>query len=117
MTDNELIAEFLGWKQVHTETADYWMRPEGGATNWDTPQKFQNSWDWLMPVVEKIDGLGYHVTIMKTRCVIAITLNVQNHIQSIHPGYSMIEVVYCAVVEFIKWYNEQKFQEEIKGEL
>jgi hypothetical protein len=66
--------------------------------------------NWLMPVVEKIDSLGYHVTIMKTRAIIATTLNVQNHIQSIHPGYSMIEVVYCAVVEFIKWYNNQKIK-------
>lgn len=65
-------------------------------------------WSELMPVVEKIDTLGYYVTIMRTRTIISKSVLAMEAITSIHPGYSMIEVLYCAVVEFIKWHNAQK---------
>lgn len=55
--------------------------------------KFHNSWDWLMPVVEKI---------MNIRTFGAPK---QAVFKSIEPN---IATTYQAVVNFIKWYNEVK---------
>ena len=51
MNDNKLIAEFMGLPIV--EHDGMWYNPE------DTNMKFNydTSWDWLMPVVEKIEKL------------------------------------------------------------
>lgn len=61
----------------------------------DNGLSFHSSWDWLMPVCQKIDKLLF------------------NNIQKF--GYNDecllsndIEVRYQAVIEFIKWYNENK---------
>lgn len=60
-TDNELIAEFLGlersdgvWdKGQHA----YTMKFPDVFNKWVIPSdmKFETSWDWIMPVVEKMD--------------------------------------------------------------
>lgn len=65
-TDNELIAEFMGLER----SAAIWDKDEHAYTiklqgsphwnSWTIPSEmlFHKSWDWLMPVVEKInDGL------------------------------------------------------------
>jgi hypothetical protein len=58
-TDNELIAEFMG---IHVEIINSvpYVTDEIGSQieifNW---AKYDTSWDWLMPVVEKIRETGY----------------------------------------------------------
>lgn len=74
MTDNELIAEFMG------------------VDHHPLTNKYDTSWDWLMPVVEKI-GKQYIPTDLAI-----------NRITIFEP----IEGVYSAVVQFIKWYNQTK---------
>jgi len=57
---------------------------------------YHASWDWLMPVVEKIDkvcGIDIHewdLSINEALCT------------------KDINILYKEVIEFIKWYNEQK---------
>lgn len=46
---NKLIAEFMGVDQVDI---DYAINEHGQL-------KYHLSWDWLMPVIEKIESLGY----------------------------------------------------------
>ena len=64
---------------------------------------YNTSWDWLMPVVEKIERDS--------------TVRIDNDtVFILSKGYSTltqfndnkINMVYNAVVEFIKWYNQQK---------
>ncbi len=78
--DNELIAEFMGYRPAVEDIS---------INAYDT------SWDWLMPVVEKIEGLGYFYSDSDGERI-QVT-NIQ--------GKSKIEATYKAVVEFIKWYN------------
>lgn len=76
---NKLIAEFM---------ADYDLK-----RNWSkVPLLYNSSWDWLMPVVEKIKG-------MEKEYPIAI-----DSVTNIFIWYK-INFVWIAVVEFIKWYN------------
>ena len=67
---------------------------------------FDKSWDWLMPVVDKIENET------------STTFNIEN--DNVHISgdfklsifeHSKIESVYKAVVEFIKYYNKIKNKE------
>jgi len=55
--------------------------------------KYHSSWDWLMPVVEKII---YNYDESKS-------LDIMREL-----SYAKIESVYQSVIEFIKWYNQNK---------
>ena len=86
--NNKMIAEFMG-KEIYQHYHE---------------SNYHSSWDWLMPVVEKIESLGYVFTIQggkaeygemisETRCFIA-----ENKRSS----------TYNAVVEFINQYNKDE---------
>ena len=69
---------------------------------------FHESWDWLMPVVEKIESLGYELIIAESRC--KINHNTDHSIEeviNIDIIGSKIEATYQVVVEFINEYNKQ----------
>lgn len=94
--NNRLIAEFMAlteryplWRQA-TVAPRYWVSqvfqgiedPDGNDPLLPEEMKFHTSWDWLMPVVEKIGNENY------------LSFD--------------IEDTYNNVVEHIKWYNEQQ---------
>ena len=60
MKSNKLIAEFMGW-QLQDNPKDRWycsFREPNGILHKNTniePMQFHSSWDWLMPVVKKIE--------------------------------------------------------------
>jgi hypothetical protein len=61
-----------------------------------------------MPVVEKIESLGFEFMITETRC--AIKNNTDNSIEEVYHCellFNKRECVYMSVVEFIKWYNKE----------
>lgn len=116
---NALILEFEGFVFTNDDPAAY---PNGYYYNPDEGYhtlgecKFNTSWDWIMPVVEKIELLGYDtriggVTLIKdgvqsklnyaeTESIIGDTISYCN-------GTTKIESVWLAVVEFIKWKNSK----------
>jgi len=84
MKDNKLIAEFMGSNLNGLESWQY-----------EEELQYHTSWDWLMPVAEKClttdepsDGQHYFINDALLTC--------------------NIEVVYDAVVEFIKGCNDEK---------
>lgn len=121
--NNKLIAEFMeciinGNDFIFPKEMYYLYQPcfmyefESGVYNFEldiSEVKFNKSWDWLMPVVEKIESLDFIFEILSTRVdiadyrVIAFKKRFEPIIKE-----TKIEAVYTACVEFIKWYNEQK---------
>ena len=96
MTDNKLIAEFIGHK------------PKSILGHGSVYNDYSKSWDWLMPVVEKIDLIlpdDNLVTISFNRCLIEWH---EKGITFEGLGNTRIEATYKAVVEFIKQYNQNK---------
>jgi hypothetical protein len=97
-SDNELIAEFMGME--HCKNADCIA---ANNLHWNTGHefipraslKYDKSWDWLMPVVEKIAEyrLTYPEQTAKV-CDMKIVVGIQ--------------YLHAAVVNFIKFYNTTK---------
>tara|TARA_R110000744_G_C18957639_1_gene516474 strand:+ start:254 stop:517 length:264 start_codon:yes stop_codon:yes gene_type:complete len=82
--DNKLIAEFMGYSIRENNSITV---PEVGTFPiQDILRKFSTSWDWLMPVVEKIEQVNEGVP----KQMLHVNL------------YSEKREVYQAVVEFIK---------------
>lgn len=114
---NELIAHFMGMKLTKG-----WA-PKGSTpfVDWKVPEDsplysiahtseslyFHSSWDWLMPVVEKIESLGYHTTCSKTIFHISRNGSCKSKIPFpiIEFESTKRENTYLAIVKFIKWYN------------
>lgn len=100
--NNKLIAEFMGWNKYgnnvyHTpfENASYCNGEFTHIVNFPQDLKFNSSWDWLMPVVEKT-------------LLIANELDDLEKFSIITDQVPYINEVYKAVVEFIKYYNGRK---------
>jgi len=101
-TDNELIAEFMGLKMIDSKD----IKEDTNVNEYCFNPRYHTSWDWLMPVVEKIKStIGiksvdecsekeWYITSGLTRLPITTPLT----------------IVYKAVVEFIKWFNQQNKQ-------
>jgi hypothetical protein len=104
-TDNELIAEFMGSTEdkVHAPIGDYiWFKEALNRRNlyYKGELKYEISWDWLMPVVEKINGLydegkmeGFDTDIYKSMQDWILVTNINS--------------AYADAIEIIKWYNNQ----------
>lgn len=114
--NNKLIAEFLGVQP--NELGEYEMfgviesiDPDDQHFYTARVLKFNDSWDWLMPVVEKIESLNYDFQMMGGCWVIIYDIDPDRE-----QGTELIEesaetkikTVYAACVRFIKWYNENK---------
>jgi hypothetical protein len=101
--DNKLIAEFMGLGS-HNNGYHWLDLNKVGIKTYSTQERFSlrfnSSWDWLMPVVEKCSN--YCKSVFNKNCV-DIHVNILNSVGSLN-----IESTYHAVVEFIKWYNQNK---------
>jgi hypothetical protein len=102
---NKLIAEFMDY------TNNYWYQ--------NNELHYHEMWDYLMPVVEKIESThddfhGYFgVHISSNGCTIAGT-RLNTSIENPHYAYfnditheTKLSSTWYAVIEFIKWYNQQ----------
>lgn len=133
MESNKMVAEFMGFKKSNVRNIkgvpyDYDL-PNGFELIKETETtiesvwcevlmeqdscmvgdlKFHKSWDWLMPVVDKIDEIlpdDNFLSITYNRCLIEYD---SEGITFEGLGNSRREATYKAVLEFIEWYNENK---------
>lgn len=105
MTDNELIAEFMKLDKHPNNQRAYWVEDQDCYLTFDNLQ-FHKSWNQLMPVVEKIASIparefNYDVTKMTQ-----LRLN-KDQILTL-PIICPIDVLYKKIIDFLKWYNQQK---------
>ena len=112
---NKLIAVFMGGLYTlsfELKKGEMWV-PIHGICRYDTIEsgrgqtlQYHRSWDWIMPVVEKIENFNHSATLFiieDERCHI----DTQNGFEIDSVGHTKIEAVYNACIEFIKWYNNQ----------
>lgn len=66
--------------------------------------QFNKSWDWLMPVLCKIEDLGYEADMFNDICVIS-NKNNKDIFRITKSGSSRIVALYNCILEFIKRYN------------
>ena len=118
MTENVLIALFMDCKiqgRYIKRTTKFWDFPgnDSGLTCSIEHLKYHSSWDWLMPVIGKIESLGYFCMINKWTSVYtgpsASATESRIQITTVE-GESKITNTYQAILQFIKWYNSQKHE-------
>lgn len=131
--NNKLIVEFLGYQPCHQnlykigddfnsttifseyQEEDEYLTIEVGKRQLKfepSEMLFSSSWDWLMPVVEKIETLGYKFEknyqrvdkdwqslIVKGNDILFQEFNKDSKLSTNY-----------VVVEFIKWYNEKELK-------
>ena len=104
---NKLIAEFLGHKLDNNNEFDIEYVTVQGL--WETCSindlEYNSSWDWLMPVVDKIVN---HINVNKITW-----LTRQEIFGNLYSAISTVNLnnIYLATTEFIKWYNQNKLNE------
>ena len=99
---------------------DYYIKSNGILGNvYFHEAKYHSSYDWLMPVLEKIRQITTFSYIniynkgITTGCEIRI-FNIDNEeLFYTYPklnteGQKLIDIVYLAIINFIKWYNESE---------
>jgi len=128
--NNKLIAEFMGIVFYDDQNA-YYDRLEGLFMG--KKLKYNNSWNWLMSVVEKIENLtiqgkekniddedfdiefNFEVSLNSKQCWInrcAFNGDEKDFLslydaRNYTNGLSKIDICYNSVVEFINWYNKK----------
>ena len=101
MENNKLIAEFMGIELKPNECGRLF--------------RYHKEWNWLMPVVEKIENFmdgeqgdsirGHRYNVDISHCSCEIT----GECPEIHfQEATKKKATYKAVVEFIKWYNPKQ---------
>ena len=141
--NNKLIAEFMNLNDqiLSIGSMHSWNDSPFYYTTEDSKEKvieniakyakYHSSWDWLMPVVEKIESLRikgkyekhnneivnceylFTVVISDKQCIINNYIipqyyGIEEDLLKLYDcrNTSKIDAVYKAVIEFIKWYNE-----------
>jgi hypothetical protein len=107
---NRTINAFMGYPYNMTESG------------YPNEVRYHESWDWLMPAVEKVEALidelhgKFTVNIRNNGCWIESTNNWRNatryadHVYMSDPNAifpTKIESTWHNVVQFIKWWNKQ----------
>jgi hypothetical protein len=111
--NNKLIAQFMG-NDTDEYGSDVYVPKEmmfnskskcmQGVFDFNECE-FHTDWNWLMPVIRKIEELGNDVLI--TTNYIQIAYDEGEQFIVIDDLNIKIDSVYNAVVEFINWYNKQ----------
>ena len=104
---NKLKAEFMGYEVGYD---DNFALTEGTFKF----MKYRTSWDWLIPVVQKINSIEYLRSDMEIRfssspmCVLRTRTDNNHWDVLVCKDSEGLETIYATVLEFIKWYNINK---------
>lgn len=125
---NKIIAEFVGGKEVDWFCERVIIIPfsddltlnnyitKAKAYMLDYEIKFHDSWDWTMPVVNKINDMGKAFSLAIFKNYISLTVEKGgkfykdfhfSHAEYITNEQTAKQAIFKLLVKFIKWYNEQ----------
>lgn len=150
--NNKLIAEFMGYQILHkkfqyrnfnSSNESYFENDEGEIVCDERGQEvnlypdgdplsdlselpFNSSWEWLMPVLEKIFRLKIGDGIEYVEYACARTFGMLNPEtgqimirlsgSQLYQADTLIKATYMAVIDFLTWYNEErKIENNDKG--
>jgi hypothetical protein len=121
INSNKLIAEFMGAKFNWNNVPDDCWLPRHGVCRFNKIGvgngkilEYHKSFDWIMPVVEKIESLTFgnttqfDVVIDKRGCCITQYFYGGEHQKwqtGLYNSLNKIESVWKCCVDFIKWFN------------
>jgi hypothetical protein len=112
---NVLIANFVAATNVGKPEWEYTYWMIDGKSYREDELKYHSSWDWLMPVVEKIETLfdnNIVVNIYDERCTIEVSTQyaMAKDFHLPNEFYNnegpKIKSVWLSVTEFLQWYNQ-----------
>lgn len=114
MENNKLIAEFMQLPSQGMGDGLHRLYEDPFSGEYTEDLKYHCSWDWLMPVVEKIENISckrqtFTIDICAHHCQINGYGSIVNNDIIIHNDVitSKIDAIYLIVVNFIRWYNQQ----------
>lgn len=111
---NRLIAESPFVSDYHKKWIAKEIKTNGSIDFFIQASRYHASWDWLMPVVDKIEALGsndrtrFNVTIETNNCFIdeyVDGMKDDGWLIEVVDAANKMDAVWQAVIEFIKWYN------------
>ena len=114
---NKLIAEFMGWEvglhggrevehcvqgqlETHKKVVGNWLSFQN--------MKYHKSWDWLMPVVRKLENEFHYNKKSPVYLLDFEDYYEYQMLKGLNIMEATIEQVYDAVVNLIQWYNKQQ---------
>ena len=103
---------------AHENHENRWYNVRKGDNGYRMAKDFEyhSSWDWLIPVVEKIKSIditpppnyrGYRIEIVVQGYVKIEGFPMPTIFKNVSIEGSLINSVYNAVIAFITWYNQQ----------
>lgn len=110
---NKQIALFMGFTESMSKYSimsqdKILVYRRGTEIHTDNSLSYHDNWDWIMPVVETIESLGYS-TYMFPRNEITIkennTISAKNIAKVQHPA--KLTAMFEACVQFVNWYNQK----------
>ena len=114
LENNKIIADFMNQPYEEFNGSIALSEANEGVLYYDpiVYLNYDRDWSLLMPVVEKIETMGTIVQIwlcLAKSCRITTTGFKKPTIRIANTeSNSLIEAVYEAVIEYIKWYNQNK---------
>jgi hypothetical protein len=94
MKDNKIIAEFMGLEVLYRPNSNGFIEISDTELCDVDDLMYHKSWDWLMPVIQKIMDISFFN-------------GDPEDFYSIRNSIPQIRNTYKAVVEFIKQYNNE----------
>ncbi len=117
---NKLIAVFMGDYFDTGLEPSYYIRYNKEYKLEDS--QFHCSWDWMMPVVDKINGMGKAYSFAIFKSYVSLTVEKGGKVfkdysfaysEYITPTQTGKEAAFKLLVKFVKWENENLLKSEL----
>jgi len=114
LSDDEKIAVFMGMSRRPSSPTYYDFSPEYRPSGihmvcHEDRTRFKTSWDWLMPVLEKIEDT-FSTEILNSMAFIdgkhGCYIGIDDRFEGVSD--SKIEAVYMSVVKYVTWYLDKE---------
>lgn len=101
---NKMIAEFMNYEKYQFRDYTIYIFEENNHRTM-IDLHYHSSWEWLMPVVMEIGNRAGYTLVMEENASYWCNEGQHDELPQFG-GYSNIENIWEAVIEFIKWHNK-----------